>query len=267
MRRPLRLPDGWTADTVRANGITIRTYRTGDGPPLLLAHGFYESARCRRPVVDALAEQFTVHAYDARGHGHTDAPASGYQMADRVADMRGVAGALGLDSPVVYGHSMGAATAAWLATDARLDGLVLEDPARFADSEPPMGADDRRRFVRERVHEWQSKSLAERIADLDGDGETARRRAVAQGECDPRIATLAHAGYPVTAEAFSDIDCPTLVLKADADDRVREKERDLATPLDGRLVHIDGAGHTVVRDEFAAAVDEIRAFVGQRELA
>ncbi|WP_075936986.1 alpha/beta fold hydrolase [Halosegnis longus] len=267
MRRPLRLPDGWTTDTVRANDITVRTYRTGAGPPLLLAHGFYESARCRRPVVDALAEQFTVHAYDARGHGHTDAPATGYQMADRVADMREGIAALGLDAPVVYGHSMGAATAAWLATEADLDALVLEDPARFADSEPPMSADERRRFVRDRVHEWRSQSLAERVDALEAEGEQARRRAVAQGECDPRTAALAHAGYPVTSDAFGDIDAPTLVLKADADDRIRQEERRLAGPLDGPLVHIDGAGHTVVRDEFDAAVSEVRAFVERRGLA
>lgn len=267
MRRPLRLPDGWTTDTVRANDISVRTYRTGAGPPLLLAHGFYESARYRRPVVDALAEQFTVHAYDARGHGHTDAPATGYALADRVADMRGVIDALGLDAPVVYGHSMGAATAAWLATETDLDALVLEDPARFADSAPPMGADERRRFVRERVHEWRNQSLAERIDALDGEGERARRRAVAQGECDPRIETLAHAGYPVTSDAFSDIDCPTLVLKADANERVRRAERRLAEPLTGRLVHLDGAGHAVVRDEFDAAVGEIRSFIERREVA
>lgn len=267
MRRPLRLPDGWTTDTVRANGITVRTYRTGTGPPLLFAHGFYESARCRRPVVDALAEQFTVHAYDARGHGHTDAPATGYGMTDRVADMRGVIAALGLDSPAVYGHSMGAATAAWLATGTDLDALVLEDPARFADSEPPMAADERRRFVRERVYEWRGQSLAERSGALDGEGEQARRCAVAQGECDPRIEHLARAGYPVTSEAFSDIDCPTLVLKADADDSVRQTERRRAEPLDGSLVHVDGAGHTVVRDKFDAAVGEIRAFIEQRGVA
>ncbi|MDZ7747355.1 MAG: alpha/beta hydrolase [Halobacteriales archaeon] len=267
MRRPLRLPDGWVTDTVRANGITVRSYQVGAGPPLLFAHGFYENACCRVPIINALAEQFTVYAYDARGHGHTDAPATGYEMSDRVADMRGVIDALELDKPIVYGHSMGAATAAWLATEAELGGLILEDPARFADTEPPMGPADRRRFVHDRVHEWRSQSLAERIDALDTAGEQAHRYAVAQGECDPRIAELAHAGYPVTSAAFSDIDCPTLVLKADADDRIRREERQLAAPLDGRLVHIDGAGHSVVHDEFDAALRTIRSFVSCQHLS
>lgn len=126
----VNIPDGWTTDTVRANGIDLRYYRTGDGPPLVMTHGFFGNGRCWIPLAETLAEDYDVVTYDARGHGRSDAPETGYDVENRVADLVGLVEALDLDDPILLGHSMGAATVAWTAAE-HPDlprALVLEDP-------------------------------------------------------------------------------------------------------------------------------------------
>jgi len=56
----MNLPDGWTTDTVRANGVKLRYYRTGDGPPLVMAHGFFGNGRCWIPFAESLAAEYDV---------------------------------------------------------------------------------------------------------------------------------------------------------------------------------------------------------------
>ncbi|MFW6384522.1 MAG: alpha/beta fold hydrolase, partial [Halodesulfurarchaeum sp.] len=80
--------------------------------------------------------------------------------------------------------------------------------------------------------------------------------------CSPRIAEIARQGYPHLPDAFSRIECPTVVLKSDADPETRMKDLDAAEALqDGRLVHVPEAGHTVFRDRYDSAVRELRAFL------
>lgn len=260
------LPDDWTAETVRANGVDLQCYLTGDGPPLVMAHGFYDDGRCWAPLATDLADEYRVVTYDARGHGRSDAPETGYAVADRVADLDRLIDAFDLDDPVLLGHSMGGSTAAWTAaTHPDLPrALVLEDPAGMY-GEPEAGPDERARIVRERIRETREKSVEELTSDYaDRDPTLARRLATADAACSPRIAEIAREGYPLLADAFSDIECPTLVLKADAGPERRATDLDIADNLsDGRLVHVSGAGHCVFRDRYDAAYAELRAFLGQ----
>lgn len=94
-----------TAGTVEANGTTLQYYRTGDGHPVVMAHGFTDNGRCWGRLVSDLAADYDVVAYDARAHGRSAAPETGYTVEDRVADLVGLVDALGLDDPILYGHS------------------------------------------------------------------------------------------------------------------------------------------------------------------
>ncbi|EFW93474.1 alpha/beta hydrolase fold protein [Haladaptatus paucihalophilus DX253] len=260
----MNLPDGWTTNTARVNGVELRYYRTGDGPTLVLAHGFYSNGRCWERLAADLADEYELVMYDARGHGRSDAPESGYGIEDRVADLVGLVGALSLDDPILVGHSMGGSTAAWTAaTHPDLPrAVVLEDPAGVH-GPPDTGPDERARMVRENVREWSNRSLEALVADHDDrEPALARRLAVANAECRPEIAEITREGYPPLADAFPDIECPTLVLKADADPATRAADLDLADELtDGRLVHVPDAGHCVLRDEYEAAYAELRTFL------
>jgi len=258
------VPDGWTTDTVRANDIDLQYHRTGDGPPLVVAHAFYENARCRAPLIAALAEDFDVVAYDARGHGGSDGPNWGYGIDDRVADLVGLVEALELDDPILFGHSAGGATVAWAAAQ-HPDlprAVVLEDPDAWS-GDPDMSPEEMASFVREQVEGLAEQSVAEIAADHDElDDEQARRVAVANTELSPNIAGVYGTGFQMTPDAFPDIAAPTLILKADTDPEERAEDLDIADALsDGRLVHVPGAGHHVFWDEHDAAWAELRAFL------
>jgi pimeloyl-ACP methyl ester carboxylesterase len=258
------LPDGWTADTARVNGVELQYYRTGDGPTLVLAHGFYSNGRCWERLAADLADDFELVLYDARGHGGSEATETGYGIEDRVGDLVALIEKLSLENPVLVGHSMGGSTAAWTAAmhPTLPRAIVLEDPAGMH-GPPDTTPEERERMVRETVREWENASMQELVAEHDEyEPSLARRLAVASTECRPEIAAIPREGYPSLEAAFPDIDCPTLVLKADADPETRATDLDRADRLaDGRLVHIPDAGHCVLRDKYEVAYAEIRTFL------
>src|SRR5262245_60062606 len=79
-RRTLGSMNQWSSQDVTANGITIHYYRTGNGdkPALVLSHGASDSGLCWTRLTRALEADYDVIMPDARGHGLSDAPATGY---------------------------------------------------------------------------------------------------------------------------------------------------------------------------------------------
>lgn len=104
------------------HGVWLSTLERGAGAPCVLLHGITANACVWDPVAERLAERYHVVAVDQRGHGQSDAPASGYAAADFVADIRTLVEDIGPDPAVLIGHSMGARNA--LAAAARHPGLV-----------------------------------------------------------------------------------------------------------------------------------------------
>ena len=72
------------------NGVSLYYEVTGDGPPLVLAHGFACGLRMWDPQVNALARSWRVVTYDVRGHGISEAPddPAAYSQPISVADLR-----------------------------------------------------------------------------------------------------------------------------------------------------------------------------------
>ena len=95
--------------------IRMRVATQGEGPLVLLCHGFPESWMSWRAQMGALAQAgFRAAAPDMRGYGGTDAPASPdeYTMVHHAGDMVGLVRALGETTAVIVGHDWGA-PAAW----------------------------------------------------------------------------------------------------------------------------------------------------------
>jgi pimeloyl-ACP methyl ester carboxylesterase len=287
------VPDGWTHDVVDANGIAVSYYRAGPAgeaaaATVVVAHGFFEDARCKRTLVDALAEDgYDVVAYDARGHGHTDAPESGYAPADRVADLLGVLDALDVENPVLYGHSMSGPTVAKTAADHPecVRGVVMEDPAAMRwppDFDPDEVADELAEDVRADL-EKPFDELLDEYHDADEEDpanvvdEIPPERYATFARSDQRtskhVAEITRHGQPPLADVFPEVDVPALVLRRDhattpdahrdgtpVDERSRDLELADALP-DGRLVHLPGAGHHVVLTARDAALAEVRTFL------
>jgi len=111
----------------------------GRPPDTLLLHGIGNYGRYWDFFADAIAGRLRLVAPDARGHGDSDKPASGYAPMDFVADAASLIDSLTTERPLVVGHSMGGfhATALTLAHPDRVRALVLAAPAFRPGFDPP----------------------------------------------------------------------------------------------------------------------------------
>lgn len=131
---------------VQANGIRQHIVIGGDGPPLLLIHGWPEDWFAWRYMMQPLAKHFTVIAVDQRGIGRTEKPATGYDSATLANDQAALMDALGYDRFAVAGHDIGYVVAYALAADhsARVARAILMEipgPPVIAEG-PPLFVDD-----------------------------------------------------------------------------------------------------------------------------
>ncbi|HUX04110.1 MAG TPA: alpha/beta hydrolase [Acidimicrobiales bacterium] len=106
--------------------------RHGSGAPLVLVHGITESLRAWDPLLDALSANHDVVALDLRGHGTS--PAGGpYDVLSLAADVHEVVTSLGVDGPLLVGHSLGATVvSAYAAMFASVGVLNLDQPLRLS---------------------------------------------------------------------------------------------------------------------------------------
>jgi pimeloyl-ACP methyl ester carboxylesterase len=79
----------------------------GDGPPLLLVHGWPQNWYAWRFLMPTLARHFKVIAVDQRGMGLTEKPRNGYDSGTLARDMAALMDALGHDRFAVVGHDTG----------------------------------------------------------------------------------------------------------------------------------------------------------------
>jgi pimeloyl-ACP methyl ester carboxylesterase len=100
--------------TVESNGIHLHVAERGEGPLVILCHGFPESWYSWRHQLAVLsAAGFRAVAPDMRGYGQSDRPEAvdQYTMLHLVGDMVGLLDALGTDQAVIAGHDWGAPVA------------------------------------------------------------------------------------------------------------------------------------------------------------
>src|ERR671924_1482590 len=108
---------------VETNGIRLHIAEQGEGPLVILCHGFPESWYSWRHQLPALAAAgFHAVAPDMRGYGRTDGPdeIDQYTLLHLVGDVVGLLDALGAESAVIAGHDWGAPVA-WHAALLRPD--------------------------------------------------------------------------------------------------------------------------------------------------
>ena len=116
--------EGWAARKrmVDVGGLAMAYVEiAGDGPPLLLVHGFTDTSRSFSLLGPHLAGRRLIMP-DLRGHGASQAGTSRFRPADFADDLAGLIEKLRLDRPMLVGHSLGAMVA--LETAARHGGLV-----------------------------------------------------------------------------------------------------------------------------------------------
>jgi pimeloyl-ACP methyl ester carboxylesterase len=94
-------------EVVRAYGLDIAYERVGEGPPLVFVHGAAADSRMWRPQLDALANEFTVVAWDEPGAGRSSDVPGVFGLADYADCLAEVIEALALASAHVAGLSWG----------------------------------------------------------------------------------------------------------------------------------------------------------------
>lgn len=264
----------WPEHDVQVNGIQVHYVRTGGNKPaFVLAHGFTDYGLCWAAVAQALERDYDLIMPDARGHGRSSAPEDGYGYTTLAEDLCAFCDALGLEKPLLMGHSMGAATVAQLAA-ARPDlprAIILEDPP-WRES-MPVGGEARREQadgLSQQIIAQNAMSAEELISpqreqyptwsDLEMVHWAESKRLVSPNAA--RIITAKTAPWQETASAIT---CPLLLLRADPDlgaivtDATAEEARGLWR--NGQDVRIDGAGHCIHREQFGAVMRAVTTFI------
>jgi pimeloyl-ACP methyl ester carboxylesterase len=99
-------------DTIDVDGLRIGYERAGDGPPLVLLHGYVgDGPTTWRRQIDGLSDEFTVIAWDAPGAGRSNDPPESFGIAGYADCLARFIERLGLEEPHVAGLSFGGALA------------------------------------------------------------------------------------------------------------------------------------------------------------
>ncbi len=264
----------WTTGFLQSNGIRVHYTRTGGNKPALVAlHGFSDDGPCWTPIAQALEADFDVVMLDARGHGRSDGPPTGYSYDDYAADTAGAIAALKLEWPIVMGHSMGAVTALTLAAlyPSLPNSIILEDPPPFW-MPPPVsgtendGADGMRNWIVNLKRETREEMISgcRRNSPTWPESELGPWADSKLRMSFNVLSILSADSHVPLRERISAITCPALLIIADTTLGAitsREQAHDLKTLVPQlKIKQIDNAGHSIRREQPARYLEIVRPF-------
>lgn len=244
-------------------------------PPVLLLHGFTQTAISWRPVLEALPGGLEVRAIDLPGHGHGGPPLDLSASAERVAAAIGAAAGPTAAAPaLVVGYSMGGRVALRLALDHPdvVAGLVLlgatagiDDPAERAvrrDADEALARSIEAEGVPAFLERWVAQPLFAGLA-LAEDDRDARLANTPAGLAGSLRRSGTGTMDPPWWDDLEAIDAPTLVAWGERDEKFAALGARLAAAIgpNARTLSIPGAGHAAhlgSPDAFAAAIVEAR---------
>jgi N-formylmaleamate deformylase len=272
-RKQTMIPTHWTQDYLTINGVSLYYCRTGDGskPPLVLAHGFSDSGQCWLQNALDLESSYDIIMPDARGHG-LSARIQPAERVDMVADLAGIIQALGLQHPVVGGHSMGAMVSFELgvAYPEIPRALFLEDPPWFQPKESMSNSQPNEHPMAPWVKNITTLTLDELIAQTRTEHPTWPEWVIntwcpSKKQLDPNILLVLNIAGTDWPENIPKLTCPTLIITADPEkggivtpsiaDRVRELNHHCT------VAHIPGTGHHIHFEDYERYMKSVRTFL------
>src|ERR671933_3025699 len=143
---PAGFTDAFTSRYIDTGELRLHAVIGGEGPPLLLVHGWPENWYAWRLLMPELARHFTVIAVDQRGIGLTEKTRDGYDSATLARDLVALMDVLGHERFAVVGHDTGYIIGYALAADhrERVDRLVVAEipgPPGVGEQPPLFGPD------------------------------------------------------------------------------------------------------------------------------
>lgn len=249
--------------TARINGVTIRYEVSGEGPAVLLTHGYSSTGRAWADQHRALGDAYRVISWDMRGHGETESPddLALYSHDLTVDDMRGLLGHLGVERAVVGGLSLGGTMS--LAFYRRYPSMVRA--LVICDSGPGYRNAEARAEWNRRA-EARAAGLEARGLEVLSGGSRDMREAIGRHRS---ARGLAHAARGMLTQrdaaiidSLPDIRVPTLVIVGDQDTPFLAPSEYMAKKIPGaRLEVIAGAGHSSNLDQPETFNRVVRAFL------
>jgi pimeloyl-ACP methyl ester carboxylesterase len=244
------------------DGTTIAFDDLGEGPPVVMLHGFAADAHAnwhQPKVVDAVvATGRRVITPDARGHGRSGKPhdVAAYQNQAMPRDVSALLDHLGLTEVDLVGYSMGARITAQVATrESRVRSIVLGGVGvGVVQGRGPAGA--------ERIAAALTAPHASSIADATA--RAFRRFAESTGADREALAAVMRAGMGEGAQSIDTLSIPALVICGHKDDLVGPP-RALADLISGaELVVVNGDHLTAVGDpKFRSAIADFLSRVAR----
>jgi|WetSurMetagenome_2_1015567.scaffolds.fasta_scaffold186208_1 N-formylmaleamate deformylase len=255
----------YTEGDITLDEVKIHYYRTGGKkPPLILIHGMSDNGLCWGQTAEWLAERYDVIMPDTQGHGLSDRIDQNFTFESHAQQTAGLSLGLGLNKPIIMGHSLGGGTAAQIAINypSLPRAIILEDPGLMPAPAPPltdgrarqMAEDFRRNFI-----DLQKKTITEILAE----GRAANPGwpedefpfwAESKLQFDPTLLSKETVNPDLYKEAMPQIKCSTLLIIAEKGLVAPEVAKDAAKLWQSKnpfkWVMIKGAGHSIRRENF-----------------
>jgi pimeloyl-ACP methyl ester carboxylesterase len=240
---------------VSADGTTIAFDRYGDGPPVIMAAGAFNTRATTEPLARALEQRFTVLDYDRRGRGDSG-DTKPYAVEREIEDLGALITAAS-GSASVFGYSSGAI----LTLQAAASGLAIthlalyEPPFRPDDNYPPPPADLAEQVAKlvaagrrgDAVELYQIKAIG-----IPEDVVAQMRHAPFRPGLEAIAHTLAYdaaicGDMSLPTELLASVATPTLVISGEqSPPMLRAAARAAAEKLpNGRLASLPGQGHDI----------------------
>lgn len=258
-------------DEITVDGHRVAFRRKGDGPPLILLHGWPLNHREWRRQTDGLSDEFTVVAWDAPGAGRSSDPPETFRLADWADCLAAFIHALGFERAHVGGLSWGGGLA--LELSRRHPGtvrtlLLVSAYAGWAGSLPADVVEQRLQLMRRNSelppHQW-APALIQTLMTDDAPADMADELAAIISEFHPAATRTALAAFAEAdlRDVLPDIDVPTLLLFGERDVRAPQSvwqplhERILGS----KLVVVPDVGHMLNIEAADRCNAEVRQFL------
>lgn len=256
----MAVPSG-SVQVVTDDGVVLEVVERGEGPVLLLLHGFGGAKEDFADHLDSLARTHRVVAYDHRGHGASGKPEGpgAYSLARLARDVLAVADALGARRFRLVGHSMGGMVAqeVVLREPERVEALVLMETWPGA---PPVASPEEGRRAAEIALGAGMAELHRLMGERDVLATPAHERVLRERPGyrafnDRKFLAQSPHMYAALltemleradcSDALATVACPTLVVVGEQDEAAVPGCTRLATAIPGaRLVTLEEAGHS-----------------------
>ena len=150
LRLPPTFTDTFTSRYIDSGGLRQHVVIGGEGPPLLLVHGWPENWYAWRLLMPALARDYTVIAADQRGIGLSEKTQGGYDAGTLADDLAALMTKLGYQRFAVVGHDTGYIIGYALAADHRdrVDRLAVAEIPGLSEPDPLQPAPEGRSLRR-----------------------------------------------------------------------------------------------------------------------